>query len=1345
MQQEIKDFARIHMIKDFPLFKSTSHEVLVEIARALKPVYIDPGETIIKYRDVGKEMFFIAYGTLEVLAPNGAHLVNINKGFFGELALFFNTKRTATIRALSYCSLFKLEKEDFEPIIKRKSELAYIVKHHIQKKLIEIPSLYKSLGNHEFQFEAHETGLLSLNEHDLKTAFKTHFPWVKLVYEQNKLHSTVQIQQELIQIHKSSVVGLDKLEKKSEELENLNTSYSETDKVIIQLTIIEARQLAAMDIGGRSDPFVVISTSNSTHRTKIKKRTLEPVWEEKFMLTVDPNATIENLLFDHDIIGSNDFLGAHVIKVNELPFGELMEYWVALEDTSEYKAKFRQGKLHVQILKSSLFEEDLIEFKMISGSDLIACDISGTSDPYCMISCDNEKYKTKVKIKNLNPIWNETCYFVANSDDSITVELYDLDYIGSDDIMGTLSIPIKDIPKNKRQSCESALQNVESGKIRYQITRIPMLDANINALKLSLNHVAGLKYSNSFSNRVLALMNPDTEPNKQIEAYSEVIKNEIRQKNYDTVEEYLTKIQDISTDLLGNLKIENIIIEFLIVSNQFSRAIDELKKCMKIIYPEYPSDQGPNSLNTWTSEKIDFLVQNKDKLIKLAIEYCDRKVNDSYTPSDSELEFIEFQQCVKLCGPALFVTSSPIAHAAQVLMGVLSVERNVFGVEASLSGIGYSILNQNHALSSKIIQFAEVDVNRAKNISNKLSYTGYFYATFMPFAQCNAYHQYEVLNRSFEDGLSTSESIFTIINGLTALFVSLHVSTNIQSKSEFLGLLEQLKEIIDDDDIYKCLLYDIENIYLTLVSGTHPVRNYPTDVENNILTRYFHNFSQAVIEYLRGNFRYSVKYMILANADVDALFPSVFYFYHIIWEIVICGTLNSVIPSDGGPVVVSEMQLQLDKDRISYVEEKTETLLNPVHWLRLADEARIENSKTSKEIINMYRRVISESMKTRLTIIANIAYIRLASFIRDVGFGPTFSSVSLQECYQAWHQFGAQGLCDMIYLSYDQDLLLHDSDDFKKIFSNQKPNTKTNTIVSESFPTMLHKDLKINFRELFVKELDSFVNFIGASRGCIIIKKPNDQSATIVCSCENNSTTISEAPLEEPQRKLLSKMEKNMKMVVVPDILMDRSFEYDIFLVQKNVKSLLAVPILECLNNKITLKGMIYFEKSQSFKQEDSDLISTLVENQQRTTRFEIEKLFLMKFLPNHILEHLTALDITPQQLKENQPKDYCVICKKSHSSTRKKYKGQLKAMQKKEMAVILPDLSNDALFHSSTVRELKEELSEKQRLLERQEKLIVRLLKEKENAADPSTQSLPNSLSNIHDEGDINVNTIQI
>ncbi|KAJ3209019.1 Potassium voltage-gated channel sub H member 7 [Entophlyctis luteolus] len=90
---------------------------LGRIAAVLSPCYYVAGDVVITAGDVGSEMFFILAGTVCIIV-NGSRVGSLSEGsFFGELAIIANIPRTATVRAESSCTLYKLKQADFMRIL----------------------------------------------------------------------------------------------------------------------------------------------------------------------------------------------------------------------------------------------------------------------------------------------------------------------------------------------------------------------------------------------------------------------------------------------------------------------------------------------------------------------------------------------------------------------------------------------------------------------------------------------------------------------------------------------------------------------------------------------------------------------------------------------------------------------------------------------------------------------------------------------------------------------------------------------------------------------------------------------------------------------------------------------------------------------------------------------------------------------------------------------------------------------------------------------------------------------------------------------------------------------------
>ena len=100
----------------------------------------------------------------------------------------------------------------------------------------------------------------------------------------------------------------------------------------------------------------------------------------------------------------------------------------------------------------------------IEARDLLSGDSNGLSDPYFqipkqqrgVIDLPKKKNRTKTIMKTLNPVWNHTFEMEYNPQacNKLLVEVYDYDYIGKDDHLGTGEIPLDWMSSGQRDLYE---------------------------------------------------------------------------------------------------------------------------------------------------------------------------------------------------------------------------------------------------------------------------------------------------------------------------------------------------------------------------------------------------------------------------------------------------------------------------------------------------------------------------------------------------------------------------------------------------------------------------------------------------------------------------------------------------------------------------------------------------------------------------------------------------------------------------------------------------------------------------------------------------------------------------
>ncbi|XP_010338259.2 double C2-like domain-containing protein beta [Saimiri boliviensis] len=129
---------------------------------------------------------------------------------------------------------------------------------------------------------------------------------------------------------------VDKTEDKSLEERGrilISLKYS-SQKQGLLVGIVRCAHLAAMDANGYSDPYVKTYLrpdvdKKSKHKTAVKKKTLNPEFNEEFCYEIKhgdlAKKSLEVTVWDYDIGRSNDFIGGVVLGINAK--GERLKHW----------------------------------------------------------------------------------------------------------------------------------------------------------------------------------------------------------------------------------------------------------------------------------------------------------------------------------------------------------------------------------------------------------------------------------------------------------------------------------------------------------------------------------------------------------------------------------------------------------------------------------------------------------------------------------------------------------------------------------------------------------------------------------------------------------------------------------------------------------------------------------------------------------------------------------------------------------------------------------------------------------------------------------------------------------
>jgi len=122
-----------------------------------------------------------------------------------------------------------------------------------------------------------------------------------------------------------------------EENEKLQKNLQNTKNKLIaklNITVKEAKDIAVTKLGGKSDPYLKLKLEAQEFKTKVKKKTICPKWEQEFEFFVtEKQCVLEISMFDWDRFTSDSFMGKVAINIGELKDGTNETKWFPFFDS----------------------------------------------------------------------------------------------------------------------------------------------------------------------------------------------------------------------------------------------------------------------------------------------------------------------------------------------------------------------------------------------------------------------------------------------------------------------------------------------------------------------------------------------------------------------------------------------------------------------------------------------------------------------------------------------------------------------------------------------------------------------------------------------------------------------------------------------------------------------------------------------------------------------------------------------------------------------------------------------------------------------------------------------------
>eukprot|EP00026_Physarum_polycephalum_P010755 Phypoly_transcript_10933.p1 GENE.Phypoly_transcript_10933~~Phypoly_transcript_10933.p1 ORF type:complete len:288 (+),score=65.44 Phypoly_transcript_10933:100-963(+) len=242
--------------------------------------------------------------------------------------------------------------------------------------------------------------------------------------------------------------------------------------------IIEARNLKSSNFSGFCDPLCKVQIGDDkkkSHKTKAVKKTLNPKWQETFVFEGVSKADKLEVEVRHWNVVNSKVIGTASYSFSSLPAGlKPQEIWLPIKEGKDTNAE--AGEVHLLVVLATA--EDAVDLdgvrlashqeveegnsifivEILEGRNLAVKDLSGTSDPYCVLQIlpplssssgsgsppsSSVKQRTCIVFKSLDPVWNEEFFFqIPFSNGTLEVEVWDWDRIGSHDAMGVVRVPL---------------------------------------------------------------------------------------------------------------------------------------------------------------------------------------------------------------------------------------------------------------------------------------------------------------------------------------------------------------------------------------------------------------------------------------------------------------------------------------------------------------------------------------------------------------------------------------------------------------------------------------------------------------------------------------------------------------------------------------------------------------------------------------------------------------------------------------------------------------------------------------------------------------------------------------
>ncbi|CAI0444283.1 unnamed protein product [Linum tenue] len=297
---------------------------------------------------------------------------------------------------------------------------------------------------------------------------------------------------------------------------------------ILDVKLVQAKELSNKDVIGKSDPFAVVFIRPLRDRTKTSKvinNQLNPIWNEHFEFVVE-DASTQHLtvrVFDDEGISAAELIGCAQVALKDLEPGKVKDVWLKLvKDLNIQRDNKYRGEVHLELLyvpygmdsslknpfnpdfqlttlektikggneageepslasaasRKNVIVRGVLSVNVVAAEDLPAVDVMGKADPYVVLIMkkSDARAKTRVVQESLNPVWNQTFDFVVEDalHEMLMLEVWDHDTFGKDKIGRVIMTLTRVLMEGEFQD-SFPVDGAKSGKLFLHLKWTPQL------------------------------------------------------------------------------------------------------------------------------------------------------------------------------------------------------------------------------------------------------------------------------------------------------------------------------------------------------------------------------------------------------------------------------------------------------------------------------------------------------------------------------------------------------------------------------------------------------------------------------------------------------------------------------------------------------------------------------------------------------------------------------------------------------------------------------------------------------------------------------------------------------